>query len=130
MIRTAKLAPVLVLLLGGVACWGGGETTPEPTVTVPNPDVEPSARRVEMTITADGYTPSSIQAEPGEKLSLVIRRMGDGNCGGELVFPATGAKHEIPEGEEVTIPVTAPASGELAFTCGMGMYEGAVVVGG
>jgi plastocyanin domain-containing protein len=45
-----------------------------------------------------------------------------------LVFPTTNVRRDLPLNQAVEVPVTVPASGSLAFTCGMNMYQGSVVV--
>lgn len=129
-----------LLLVSLAACGGGAEVAshevaqPEvaqPEVTTPPPAAAAvTGRRVDVTVDGSGYTPASVEAAPGEALHLVFRRVDENNCGGTLVFPASGERHELPVGEEVAVEVTAPADGRLAFTCGMGMYQGAVVVTG
>lgn len=86
------------------------------------------SREVAVLVSAAGYAPEKVDAKPGEALDLVFTREDENNCGDELVLPATGEKFELPVGKPVHVAVTAPASGELAFTCGMAMYKGAVVV--
>lgn len=117
---TALLAAWTVL----VGCSGS-----PPSDGASTPDA-PAARSVDVRVGAHGYTPSSVSAAPGEPLRLRFDRPDEANCGNVLVFPATGERHELPVGRVTEVLVTAPASGALAFTCGMGMYEGAVVVSG
>jgi plastocyanin domain-containing protein len=59
---------------------------------------------------------------------MVFTRTTDEGCGQQLVFPDLDERRDLPLGEPVAVDVTVPASGRLGFTCGMGMYEGAVVV--
>ncbi|MCB9681160.1 MAG: cupredoxin domain-containing protein [Alphaproteobacteria bacterium] len=110
-------------LLGALAACGSSPSTPAASPAA-------DGRRIDVQISGDGYTPDTIQAGPGEALTLVFERMDENNCGGEVVFPATGERHTVPVGTKVEVAVTTPPSGKLAFTCGMGMYEGAVVVHG
>lgn len=114
---------VLTLLL---AACGGSDA---PTTEAPAAE-QAEARTVQVAIDGTGYTPSSIDAKPGETITIEFTRADANNCGGEVVFPDSGERREIPVGEPVAVTVTAPSSGELAFTCGMSMYEGAVVVSG
>jgi len=123
----------LVLCLA--ACGGSAPeaTTPKlaagPAAT--EPVVRPAmARKVMVTIGADGYAPSVIEANPNEQLTLVFERPDSGNCGGEVVFPSMSKRLPVDVGAKVEVPITAPASGEIGFTCGMDMYRGKVVVVG
>ena len=57
---------------------------------------------------------------------LVFTRTVEGECLAQLKAP-DGKLHELPMGKPVEIPVTVPASGELAFACGMDMYTGVII---
>lgn len=121
----ARLAAVLGLstLLGlATACGGSGSDGEGPAAEAP------AGREIAVMIDGTGYTPDQVTARAGEALTLVFERLDANNCGGEVVFPDTGKKVEIPVGKKVAVNVTAPDDGQLAFTCGMAMYEGAVVV--
>lgn len=134
--RSLPLALILV------ACGGAEPAPATPTQApaaaeeaaapaAPKPQANAAAgRRVEVTIRGEGYEPSFVTATAGEVLRLSFVRHDEANCGGEVVFPETGERYEIPVGTPVEVSVTAPASGELAFTCGMGMYKGAILVEG
>ncbi len=110
--RRSLVLPVIALL---AACS---------TAAVP---AAPTIRTIEVDV-GRGYTPSEVVAVPGEALRLVFTRTTDEGCGQQLVFPDLPIRRDLPLGEPVAVDVTAPASGRLAFTCGMGMYRGAVVV--
>lgn len=88
-----------------------------------------TAREVEITVSG-GYQPARIEAAPGERLRLRFTRHEYSGCTREVVFPSLGLRRELPPHETVVIEVTAPASGQLDFECGMGMSRGAVVVSG
>jgi plastocyanin domain-containing protein len=83
-------------------------------------------RRIDVEAGKDGYRPERIAGKPGEKLLLVFKRTVEGNCLAELKAP-DGKVHELPMGKPVEVPITVPASGELAFACGMDMYKGVIV---
>jgi membrane fusion protein, copper/silver efflux system len=87
-----------------------------------------AARSVSIEVTGE-YTPDVVPAAPGEKLKLVFTRTRDVRCTREVVFPTLGISKELPVGKPVAIEVTAPASGDLPFQCGMEMVTGAVTVG-
>lgn len=90
---------------------------------VPN-DGEP---RFEIEVGAHGYTPSEVSAPASTPIHLGFLRTTDEGCGGELVIPSMDVHRSLPLNERVWVEVTTPASGRLAFTCGMGMYQGAIV---
>lgn len=93
----------------------------------PPESAPPGARTVAIEVGRE-YTPSEVTAAPGEALHLVFTRTTDEGCGQQLVLPELDIRRDLPLDEPVAVDVTAPASGRLAFTCGMDMYRGAVVV--
>lgn len=100
-----------------LAACGSSETTP------------PSDGRPEVAITvdADGYHPAEASAPAGQPVRLVFTRTTDEGCGQQLVFPDLDIRRDLPLNERVAVDVQMPASGRIAFTCGMAMYQGAVV---
>ena len=85
--------------------------------------------RVEIRVDDQGYHPTTIRAAAGSALTLVFRRTDALNCGEKVRFPSLGnLERDLPVGQAVEVAVTVPPSGELAFTCGMNMYRGSVVV--
>jgi plastocyanin domain-containing protein len=110
-------AVVAALVL--VAC-GSPAAPPEPPS-----DGHP---RFEIEVGAAGYTPSEIHAPASTSIHLGFTRTSDEGCGGELVVPSMDLHRTLPLNERVWIDVVTPSTGRLAFTCGMGMYQGAIVV--
>jgi plastocyanin len=86
------------------------------------------ARRVDITVTDTGFDPASVAAKAGEKLTLVFTRTTTSPCGGEVVLKSTGEKKELPLNEPVELAVVTEKPGELAFSCGMDMMQGSIVV--
>jgi len=114
----------LVCLLGGPAlCLGGcGDDAATPTPAAGG------GSRVEIEVDASGYHPDRVEARAGEPLTLVFTRTTDRGCGQELLIPDHDVSRELPLDGPVEVTFTPEAAGEIAFTCGMEMYEGAVVV--
>jgi plastocyanin domain-containing protein len=108
-----RYLPMMLLL---IAC--GGE-----------PSLPPSDGRPEVAITVNdrGYQPAEATAAAGEPVRLVFTRTTDEGCGQQLVFPDLDIRRDLPLNEPVAVDITMPESGRVAFTCGMAMYQGAVV---
>jgi len=64
----------------------------------------------------------------GQPVKLAFTRTDANNCGGEVVFAKQNIKKKLPVGEIVTVEFTPQEAGEIAFTCGMEMYKGKVIV--
>lgn len=90
--------------------------------------VEAHTRTVKIKVDKNGFSPSSIDAEAGHKLNLVFNRASDNNCGKTVVFPKLKIRKSLPVGRDVIVSVTPRVSGQITFTCGMGMYKGSIVV--
>ncbi len=121
----------LAALLALPACSKKSEATGKPaavTAPVTAGTTVGGVRKIPVEASIKGYTPATIQAKAGEQLVLVVTRTQDGECLSELKV-GTGAPVKLPMNTAVEIPVTAPASGELAFACGMDMFKGTIVVG-
>jgi plastocyanin domain-containing protein len=85
--------------------------------------------RAEIAIKVDatGYHPAEARAPGGKPVRIVFTRTTDDGCGQELLVPSAGIKKDLPLNQPVVIDLTMPASGKLAFSCGMDMYRGAVI---
>ncbi|MBF5045307.1 cupredoxin domain-containing protein [Aggregicoccus sp. 17bor-14] len=100
-----------------------GASAASTPAAAPLPD---GAVRVE--VGAEGYSPARIPVKAGQSVKLAFHRKDAENCGDKVVFPALKLERDLPVGQTVLVEVLAPKSGELAFTCGMEMFKGALVV--
>ena len=82
---------------------------------------------LQLTVDGTGYHPSSISAPSGKPVRLTITRTSDEGCGQQIVFPSPNIRRDLPLNQAVTVEFTMPASGSVAFTCGMDMLRGSIV---
>ena len=117
--RASTRLPILLTaaLVGSLACTSPAAAPKAPT-------------RVAITVNEDGYAPAAVQAEAGQPLTLVFTRVSDKGCGETLVFPDRDLRRELPLNTAVAVELTPKADERIVFTCGMGMYKGAVVATG
>ena len=87
----------------------------------------PKPKRVEVTITADGFSPGRIEVKTGEPIELVFTRKIDKTCATEVTVPSLKIKKPLPLNEPVSILFT-PEKGDVNFVCGMNMLKGKLVV--
>jgi uncharacterized cupredoxin-like copper-binding protein len=87
-----------------------------------------SGDAVKVTVSSSGYEPASITVKKGQPVKLAFKRTDANNCGGEVVFAKQNIKKKLPVGETVLIEFSPKETGEIAFTCGMEMYTGKVVI--
>lgn len=108
-----RLLTTTLLALGLLAC--GGEEASEPT-------------RVAIEVGSSGYTPSEVHATRGEPLTLVFTRTTEEGCGDVVVIASQDIRRDLPLNEPVEVTFTPAEAGRLRFSCGMDMYDGAIVV--
>jgi plastocyanin domain-containing protein len=83
-------------------------------------------RRIQISASAAGYQPDTINGKPNEKLGLVFTRTDDTECIAQVKTP-DGKLVDLPKGKPVEVAVVVPPSGKLGFACGMDMFHGYVV---
>lgn len=120
---------VMISLVASLSAGACQKTEAPPSVPRAAAEVAaPADGRVAIAVDGDGYHPATIRSAAGRQLTLVFTRTTDETCGQQLVFPTLNIRRDLPLNRAVEVPVTVPASGALAFTCGMNMYQGSVVV--
>ena len=83
----------------------------------------------EMRVVVDrGYTPSRIDLEAGIPATLRFERREDDPCTELLVSDLWPSAHRLVANGETPIRFTPDRPGRFAFTCGMGMYSGELVI--
>jgi hypothetical protein len=75
-----------------------------------------------------GYTPSRIDLEADVPAVLRFARREDDPCTELLVSELWPSEHRLAAHGETLIRFTPQRPGRYAFTCGMGMYSGELVV--
>jgi plastocyanin domain-containing protein len=123
MIRFVSVV-AMVLALGACEKKSGPAAAPAPAPPSVSAD---GTRTIPINVNDEGYDPSKISAKAGEKLELEFTRRSKGACA-EQVKVAGGPVIDLPLDKPVKIAVTAPASGEVRFACGMDMMTGVIVV--
>jgi plastocyanin domain-containing protein len=82
---------------------------------------------IKITVDAVGYHPAEARAPAGKPVRLTVTRTSEDLCGEEIVVPSANVKKMLPLNQPVSIDLTMPASGKLAFACGMDMMRGALI---
>ena len=100
-----------------------GEAATPPAIAIAIP-----TEALRIHIGASGFAPAQLQIPFGKPVTLAITRDQEPNCGNKIVFPALGISRDLPLGATILIELPALPVGELRFTCGMGMYKGAIVI--
>ena len=83
----------------------------------------------EATVVVDrGYVPSRIDLAAGVPAVLRFERREDDPCTELLVCELLPSEHRLAAHAQTLIRFTPQRPGRYAFTCGMGMYSGELVV--
>jgi uncharacterized protein len=76
------------------------------------------------------YAPNQIRAPAGKPVTLTLVTNGTTGCTRSFVIPALGVQRVLPESGSTQFQIsTHAASGDLRFTCSMGMYSGHIQFG-
>jgi len=86
------------------------------------------AGATKVTVSSNGYEPSSIPVVKGQPVKLAFYRADSENCGGEVVFAKQKIRKKLAVGETVLVEFTPTEAGEIAFACGMDMLKGKLIV--
>ena len=82
---------------------------------------------VAIEVTDEGFVPSSVTLPKGRPATLVFTRKIEETCAKEVVFTASGEKHDLPLKQPVRVTLPADRPDTLDYACGMNMLTGKVV---
>jgi plastocyanin domain-containing protein len=117
---------ILAMLFGGNAVFANGSNGNTKNGAKKKAAAHPKTVRV--TVGKNGFSPSSINVEEGFPLTLIFKRTSKQSCGDKVVFPSLNITKNLPVGKAVTVKFTPDKTGEIAFTCGMNMFKGSIIV--
>jgi len=127
MMRSIIAASMMLAMLGVNTALANG--TNEKSASVAKKTVSAKhPKTVRISVSKNGFSPSSIDVEEGFPVTLIFTRRNKQGCGDKVVFPSLGVTKNLPVGKRVTVKFTPEQTGSIAFTCGMGMYKGNIVV--
>ncbi len=92
--------------------------TPAQTVTIENGE-----QIVNMNQLANGYSPNVFEIKKGIPVKWIIDSQSQYTCAASIRMPALGISQSLTEGQNI-IRFTPTQTGNVRFTCGMGMYSG------
>ena len=97
-----------------------------PAAQAPAPAI--TGRRIDIQVSNAGYKPDQIDVKAGEDVTLVFTMVEETECGSEVQIPSTQAHAKLALNVPTPLPFKADKPGPVAFTCGMGMMKGTLVV--
>jgi len=87
-------------------------------------DVQP----VRIVVTEKGFEPDKVRVRAGVPVSLAFLRTTDKTCATEVMVSSLNVRRVLPLNQTVAVDFTPSSTGEVAFTCGMRMLGGVVVI--
>ena len=127
MMKSIVAASMVLAMLGGNAVLANGTNEKGANGAKKNAAAK-HPKTVRVSVSKNGFSPSSINVEEGFPVTLIFTRKDKQGCGNKVVFRSLGITRNLPVGKPVTIKITPDQTGSIAFTCGMGMYKGNIVV--
>ena len=86
-------------------------------------------RRIEISVTDDGFEPTPIKVKKGEALKLVVTRKTDATCAKQIVLDEGKINAELPLNKPVEVSFTPTKAGQIKYGCAMGkMIAGVLIV--
>jgi cobalt-zinc-cadmium efflux system membrane fusion protein len=105
-----------------------GLRPPSAPATTPVPSAAAASPQLRVTITAKGFEPDRLSLPAGQISRVSFLRTTDETCAKEILVPSLNVKRALPLNQPVVIEVRAGPAGHIAFTCGMNMLKGTLVV--
>ena len=130
-LRTGLTALFLVsaaLGAGSAANAQQTKATPAPKMNKMRKMTAPAAQKATVKVTDKGYEPSRLNLKAGVPAQVTFLRTSDQTCGTEVLLPDYKIQKDLPLNKPVMISFTPKKAGTFAFTCGMKMIKGSVVV--
>ena len=90
--------------------------------------VEGGVRVFDVAVTENGFEPSRLKVNQGEKVRLVVIRRTDSTCAKEIVIKDHGIEQQLPLNKAVAVEFTPRKSGEIRYACGMDHVSGVAFV--
>lgn len=88
-----------------------------------NVTIENGAQIVRMVQNASGYSPNSFTVKKGIPVKWIVKSEEPRSCASSLSVPKLNIRTQLTENEQV-FEFTPKESGEIPFSCSMGMYTG------
>ncbi len=126
-----KMAGIIVISLGifnfqnGLVLMKLGTASPkeQPVAVTPVGDVQV----VRITQKGNGYFPAQVTVKKGQPVKLIVDSQESYSCAASLLIPKEGIRTRLNPGENV-FEFTPEKSGDIPFSCSMGMYRGVINV--
>jgi hypothetical protein len=87
-----------------------------------------TAESVSLFVTDQGFVPAELTLKKGVPVNLVVTRQTNQTCATAIVIPDYGLSRDLPLNVPETLSFTPKDTGEIRYSCGMGMIGGVLSV--
>jgi sulfite exporter TauE/SafE/copper chaperone CopZ len=128
-----KIAGIIVIALGifnfqnGVALMKLGPVKQADVMTNDSDTGTGEVQVIRIVQKGNGYFPDQVTVKRGQKVRLIVDSEESYSCAASLSIPKVGIRKTLKPGENV-FEFTPGASGDIPFSCSMGMYDGVIHV--
>lgn len=120
--RTLSLAVLLIIA-------GCKKDDVKAVAPAPAPAAQPSGpRRIEMSVTVDGFVPGNVTLKANEPVTLVVTRKTDETCATEILIEGTDINVPLPLDQPVEVAWTPAKAGKVKFGCAMDKMIGGMLL--
>lgn len=85
-------------------------------------------QRIAITVTKQGFEPSSVRLKAGQPVRLVVTRKVERTCATEIVVKEYGIQRPLPLDQPVEVRFTPRKAGAVRYACAMDMIAGRLLV--
>ena len=129
--KISRLAGILVIVLAILSLKNvyslfhsfSVSTKPSQAVAGVNIEMDNGQQIIRMEENSRGYSPNEFTIVKGVPVRWIVDAKSPYSCASSLVAPAIGVNKRLEAGENI-IEFTPQQSGQVAFSCSMGMYTG------
>jgi plastocyanin domain-containing protein len=123
----ASLAALVALPSAALAQQDHGTGRAAPAAAAA-PAAPQATQAIDIAVTSEGFVPSSIKVQKGQKVRLVVTRRTERTCATEIVIKDQGINQKLPLNQPVVVEFTPTRSGQVRYACAMNMIAGVIVV--
>jgi plastocyanin len=98
-----------------------------PPVITPATTTPPTSQRIEMHIKYSGFEPAVLHVKKGASVTFAVFGDEVTGCTNRIIIPSLNISKDIGPGENL-VTFTPTASGNIPYSCWMGMVRGTIVV--
>ena len=123
-------AGIAVILMGWFNIANGSRLVSTGKSVTQNPSpitTSTEVQEVRMEQNSYGYSPNVFTVQKGKKVKWIITSTNAYSCASSILMPKYGISQGLKKGENI-IEFTPTETGEIPFSCSMGMYTGKFIV--